>query len=319
VTQQQSSGSKIAIIGAGSVGATIAYAALIRGVAQRVALYDINRTKLDAERLDLAHGSPFFPPASIEGSDDLEICKDAQVVVITAGAKQQPGQTRLELAGANATMLRNLLPKLMKVTPDAILLLVTNPVDVLTQITLQITGLPRERVFGSGTVLDSARFRFLIAERLKVAPQNVHAYIGGEHGDSSVPLWSSAIVGGVPLHAWAVQGHGKLSVRDRVEIFTGVKDAAAQIIAGKGATNYAIGLAVAQILSSILDNANRIHPVSTYVSSFHDIKDVCLSLPCIVSARGAESPLEIPMNDAELAGLRASAETIRATLKSVTS
>ncbi len=310
--------SKIAIIGAGSVGATIAYAALIRGVAERIALFDINSAKVDAERLDLAHGSPFFPTASIEASDDLEVCRDAGVVVITAGAKQKPGQTRLELAGANVAMLRNLLPRLLKVAPDAILLLVTNPVDVLTKLSLDVTGLPRERVIGSGTVLDSARFRFLIAERLKVAPQNVHAYIGGEHGDSSVPLWSSATVGGVPLHLWAVQGHGKMSVRDRVEIFTNVKDAAQQIIAGKGATNYAIGLAVAEILGAILHNANRILPVSTLVNGYHDINDVCLSLPCIVSARGAESPLEIPLNDAELSGLRASAETIRATLANVT-
>lgn len=309
----------IAIIGAGSVGATLAYAALLRGIAQRVALYDINKTKLEAERLDLSHGSPFFPAASIEASDDLAVCRGAQVVVITAGAKQKPGQTRLELAGTNAAMLRDLLPKLLEVTPDALLLLVTNPVDVLTQVALQVTGLPRERVFGSGTVLDSARFRSLIAERLKVAPQNVHAYIGGEHGDSSVPLWSSATVGGVPLHQWAVQGHGKLSVRDRVEIITGVKDAAGQIIAGKGATNYAIGLASVQILEAILGNENRILPVSTLVNNYHDINDVCLSLPCIVSARGAEKPLEIPLNDAELAGLRASAETIGTTLRSVMS
>lgn len=310
---------KLAIIGAGSVGATVAYASLIRGVAPHLVLYDVNRTKLEAERLDLAHGSSFFPPASIDSSDDLEICRDAGVIVVTAGAKQKPGQTRLELAGANAAVLRDLLPKLMKVAPDAILLMVTNPVDVLTHLALQITGLPRERVFGSGTVLDSARFRFLIAARLKVAPQNVHAYIAGEHGDSSVPLWSSATVGGVPLHAWAVQGHGKLSVRDRVEIFTGVKDAAGQIIAGKGATNYAIGLAVAQILEAIFNNENRILPVSTRIDAFHDIKDVCMSLPCIVSAKGAEPPLEIGLNDAELAGLRASAEAIRETIKSVTS
>lgn len=309
--------SKLSIIGAGSVGATIAYAALIRGVAGQIALYDIQAAKAVAERLDLAHGSAFFPEATIDASDDLAVCADSNVVVITAGAKQKPGQTRLDLAGANVAMLRELLPKLLKVAPDALLLLVTNPVDVLTQVALDITGLPRERVIGSGTVLDSARFRFLIAERLKIAPRNVHAYIAGEHGDSSVPLWSSATVGGVPLHQWAVQGHGKLNVRDRVEIFTNVKDAAQQIIAGKGATNYAIGLAVAEILEAIFTNANRILPVSTRVSAYHDIDGICLSLPCIVNARGAESPLQIPLNDAELAGLRASAETIRGTYGSV--
>ncbi len=309
--------SKIAIIGAGSVGATIAYVALIRGLADRIALYDINSGKVAAEQLDLSHGSSYFPPAAVEAADDLEVCRDAGIVIITAGAKQKAGQTSPELAGVNVAMLRGLLPNILRVAPDAILLLVTNPVDVLTKVALDITGLPRERVFGSGTVLDSARFRFLIAQRLKVSPQNVHAYIGGEHGESSVPLWSSAAVGGVPLHQWAVQGHGKLSVRDRVEIFTSVKDAAAQITAGKGATNYAIGLAVAEILGAILGDANRILPISTRIDSFHEITNVCLSLPCIVGARGAEPPLEIPMNDAELFGLRASAETIRATLQNI--
>lgn len=308
---------KLSIVGAGSVGATLAYAALIRGIASRIALYDVNRAKVEAERLDLAHGAPYFPPASIEAGDDLQICEGSAVVVVAAGAKQKPGQSRLELASTNVRILRDLLPPLLKVAPDAIFLIVSNPVDVLTRVALQVSGLPRERVFGSGTVLDSARFRYLIAQRLRVAPKNVHAYIGGEHGDSSVPLWSSATVGGIPLHQWAVQGHGRLTVRDRVEIFTSVKDAAAQIIAGKGATNYAIGLAGAEILGAILDDANVVLPVSTMLRDYEGINDVCLSLPCIVSARGAEAPLQIPLNDAELAGLRASADTIRATLAGV--
>ena len=223
---------KIAIVGAGSVGATIAYACIVRGISNHIALFDINKAKVQSEVLDLNHGLQFVPPATVEGSDDLEVCRDASIVVITAGAKQKQGQTRMDLAGANAKILRELVPKLMGVAPNAIYLLVTNPVDVMTYIMLKLSGLPARRVIGSGTVLDSSRFRFLIARRLKVAVQNVHAYIAGEHGESEIPLWSSASVANIPLHQWAVAGHGKLSVMDRSEIFQNVKDAAQQIIAG---------------------------------------------------------------------------------------
>src|SRR5689334_4472508 len=182
----QGSTNKIAIIGAGSVGATIAYACMLRGVGQQIVLHDVQRQKVDAEVLDLNHGLQFCPMATIEGSDDPGICADADVVVITAGAKQKPGQSRLDLAKANVEICRKLVPKLLGVAPDAILLPVTNPVDVITYATLKLSGLPEARVFGSGTVLDSSRFRFLIAQRLRVAVQNVHAYIVGEHGDSEI-------------------------------------------------------------------------------------------------------------------------------------
>lgn len=303
--------SKIAIIGAGSVGATIAYASLIRGVSNHLALYDINKPKVESEVLDLNHGMQFVPMASVEGSDELEVCRNAAVVVITAGAKQKPGQTRMDLAWANATICREIVPKLVALCPDAIFLLVSNPVDVITYITQKISGLPPQRVMGSGTVLDSSRFRFLIARRLKVAVQNVHAYIAGEHGDSEIPLWSSATVANIPLHQWAVQGHGKLSVMDRTEIFQNVKNAAYQIISGKGATNYAIGLATAKILEAILKNENRVMPVSSLLSDYHGISDVCLSVPCIVNARGVDAVLPIPLNEAEESGLQNSAEKIR--------
>src|SRR4051812_44068862 len=220
---------KIAIIGAGSVGATIAYACMMRGVAQQIALYDVNRAKVDAEVLDLNHGLQFVPMASVEGSDDVGVCADADVVVLTAGAKQKPGQTRMDLLSANAAILRDLVPKLLSVAPDAVFLIVSNPVDVLTYATLKLTSLPPRRVLGSGTVLDSSRFRFLIARRCRVAVQNVHAYIAGEHGDSEIPLWSSASIALVPLHQWAVPGHGKLTVRDRAAIFEDVKHAAYRV------------------------------------------------------------------------------------------
>ncbi len=308
---------KIAIIGAGSVGATIAYACLIRGVGKSIALYDVNAAKVEAEVLDLNHGLQFVPMATLEGSSDLEICRGVNIVVITAGAKQKPGQSRMDLAAANTAICRDLIPKILAVAPDAILLMVTNPVDVITYVTLKLSSLPRNRVLGSGTVLDSSRFRFLIARRLKVAVQNVHAYIAGEHGDSEIPLWSSAHVGNIPLHEWAVPGHGKLTVRDRTEIFQNVKTAAQQVIAGKGATNYAIGLATARILEALLHDENRVLPVSSLLENYHDISGVCLSVPCIVNHTGVEAPLPVPLNANELAGLQNSAETIKQAIASL--
>jgi L-lactate dehydrogenase len=197
------------------------------------------------------------------------------------------------------------------------LLLVTNPVDVLTYVAQKISNLPPRRVLGSGTVLDSSRFRYLIAQRCSVAVQNVHAYIAGEHGDSEIPLWSSASIANIPLHEWAVPGHGKLSVRDRTEIFQNVKTAAYQIIQGKGATNYAIGLSTTKILEALLHNENRILPVSSLLTNYRDISDVCLSVPCIVNRSGVELPLPIPLNPNELSGLQNSAETLKAAIKSL--
>ena len=314
---QETRTSKIAVVGAGSVGATVAYACMIRGIGKQIALYDLNRAKVDAEVLDLNHGMQFVPMATVEGSDDVAVCADADVVVITAGAKQKPGQTRMDLAGANVEICKALIPQLMRLAPGAILLLVTNPVDVLTYAVSKISGLPSRRVLGSGTVLDSSRFRFLIARRCRVAVQNVHAYVAGEHGDSEVPLWSSASIANIPLHQWAVPGHGKLTVRDRTEIFQNVKEAANQIIRGKGATNYAIGLATAKILEGILHDENRILPVTSMLSDYRGISDVCLSVPSIVNRAGVETPLPVPMNEAEEAGLRNSAEVIRNAARSL--
>jgi L-lactate dehydrogenase len=304
-------------VGAGSVGSTIAYACLVRGIGKQFALYDLNRAKVEAEVLDLNHGMQFVPMATIEGSDDVAVCADADVVVVTAGAKQKPGQTRMALAEANVAICKNLIPQLVGLAPNAILLVVTNPVDVLSYVAMKISGLPPRRVLGSGTVLDSSRFRFLIARRCRVAVQNVHAYVVGEHGDSEVPLWSSASIANIPLHQWAVPGHGKLTVRDRTEIFQNVKQAAYQIIQGKGATNYAIGLATAKILEGILHNENRILPVTSLLTDYRGISDVCLSVPGIVNRTGVEAALAIPMNEAEDAGLRNSADVIRGAARSL--
>jgi len=302
---------KVGIIGAGSVGATIAYTAMIRGVARRISLFDIASAKVNAEVLDLNHGSLFVPQGMIEGSDDIEVLRGSDVVVMAAGAKRSPGQTRMDLASANAAICAKLLPKVVEVAPDAMLLLITNPVDVITQIALKLTGLPWERVIGSGTVLDSSRFRYLLATHCKVAVQNVHAYIAGEHGDSEIPLWSSASIGSIPLSQWAVKGHGRLTTADKEEIVHNVKDAAFQVIQGKGATNYAIGLAVTNILEALLYDERRVLPLSGLLQGFKGLDDVCLSLPRIVGRKGIEAPLPIPMTVDEEAGLHASAERIR--------
>jgi L-lactate dehydrogenase len=306
---------KVGIIGAGSVGATIAYAAMIRGVARQISLFDIAKAKVHAEVLDLNHGMLFVPPGTVEGSDDIEVLRGSDVVVMTAGAKQSPGQTRMDLATANAGICAKLLPEVMRVAPDALLLLITNPVDVMTQVALKLTGLPWERVIGSGTVLDSSRFRYLLARHCRVAVQNVHAYIAGEHGDSEIPLWSSASIGSIPLSQWAVKGHGRLTAADKDEIVHNVKDAAEQIIQGKGATNYAIGLAVTNILEALLHDEQRVLPLSGLLHGFRGLEDVCLSLPRIVGRKGIEPPLPIPMTVDEEAGLHQSAERIRSVVK----
>jgi L-lactate dehydrogenase len=299
---------KIGIVGVGSVGATIAYACMVRGVGKHISLYDLAKTKVEAEVLDLNHGLMFVPMARVDGSDDLNVLEHSDVIVVTAGAKQKPGQTRMDLAATNATICRTLIPDLLRVAPQAMLLMVTNPVDVLTYVALKLSGLESRRVLGSGTVLDSSRFRFLIAQRCAVA---VHAYIAGEHGDSEIPLWSSASIGNVPVQGWQMPGHGVLSTKEEQEIFESVRTSAERIIEGKGATNYAIGLAVATILEAILWDEGRVLPVSSLLTDYRGISNVCLSVPSVVGRRGVEGLLPVPMDASEEAGLHASAETIR--------
>ena len=299
---------KIAVVGAGAVGATLAYACLLRGLATTVALHDIDAAKVRAEELDLRQGLQFLPTARVEASADPAVCEGARVVAVTAGAKQQPGQTRLDLAASTTRMLRNLLPALVEVAPDARFIMVTNPVDVVTYAAQKLTGLGTEQLFGSGTVLDSARLRGLVAERCGVAVQNVHAYVVGEHGDSEIPLWSSASIGGVPVT-------DLVPAEERDAMAAEVVGAAYEIIKGKGATNYAIGISGSQIVEAVLRDEKRVLPVSTLLDDYHGIGDVCLSVPTVVGAGGAERRLEVPMSDAEVEGLRASADRIRATAR----
>jgi len=311
-------GSKLSIVGAGAVGSTTAYAALLRGLAETVALYDIDGARAEAESLDLQHGLQFLPPAQVIGSDDPAVVAGSDVVVVTAGAKQKPGETRLDLAERSAAIMRALMPQLTAHAPDAIYLIVANPVDVLTYAALRITGLPRHQVFGSGTVLDSSRLRTLVARHAGVAPQHVHAYIVGEHGDSEIPLWSEAAIGGVRLTHWrGLSGVAGLEESTRDEIAREVVDSAYRIIAGKGSTNYAIGLASVEIVEAVLRNERRILPVSTLLQGFEGLADVCLSLPCIVDSRGCSRPLEVAMSDTERAALVTSGKAVRAVIERI--
>ena len=309
--------SKVAVVGAGAVGTAIAYAAQIRGACRELALFDLNAAKVRAEVLDLNHGMQFTPMARITGSDDLAVCAGADIIVITAGAKQDPGQTRLDLAAANVAMCRDLVPALVALAPDALLLVVTNPVDVVTQAALEFSGLPPERVFGSGTVLDSSRLRFLIAEHTRVAVHNVHAYIAGEHGDSEVPLWSTATIGGVPVRDWTGSGARALDDEVMAQIHHQVVSSAYEIIAGKGATNLAIGLAVSRILEAVLNDEHRVLPVTSRLDGVHGLSDVCLSMPSVVGRAGIEHVLATPLSDGELAQLTASAEAVSAVARSL--
>lgn len=313
-----SNGSKLSIIGAGAVGTAVAYASLIKGVARNVVLHDINGPKVRAEALDLAHGCQFMPTARIDGSDDPDITANSDMVVITAGAKQKPGETRLDLAASTVGLMRSVIPPLVERSPNAIFLMVTNPVDVTTQAALDISGLPPNQLFGSGTVLDSSRLRYLIAEHCEVAVTNVHAYIAGEHGDSEIPLWSAATIGGVPLLRWEVLT-GRLDETSRDGIAEQVVNAAYEIIAGKGATNFAIGLAAARIIEAVFRNERRVLPVSTRLSGWHGISGVCMSVPTIVGSSGAGAQIELPLTDGELGCMYDSADAIQHTYELIQS
>jgi L-lactate dehydrogenase len=308
---------KVSVIGAGSVGATIAYASLIRGAPNTVALYDIDRDKVRAEVLDLNQGSQFYPAANVIGSDDIAVTGDSDIVVITAGAKQKPGQTRLELAAVNVAMCQALVPALLELSPDAVLLLVTNPVDIVTYAAVRASGLPSRRVFGSGTVLDSSRLRTLLAQHCDVAVHSVNAFIVGEHGDSQVAAWSQAAIGGVPVREWSVAGRPPLDAQALDQIADEVVTAAEQIIRGKGATNFAVGLATAGIIEAVLHDERSVLPVSSLLSGPYGIDDVCLSLPSIVDAKGVDAVLAPPLTGAEVEALRRSADTVRGVERSL--
>lgn len=308
----------LGIIGAGSVGTAIAFAALNRGVARRISLHDLNAKKVRAEVLDLRHGLEFVRPAIVEGSDDIEVCSGADVIVITAGAKQLPGESRRDLASRNADLLRVIIPLLESVAPDGVILLVSNPVDVLTQLAIEATGRDDGSVFGSGTVLDSSRLRHLLAGRYGVAERHVHAHVAGEHGDSETVLWSSARIGGVPLDQVTTTEGRVLDDSDRKLIADQVRNAAYEIIAGKGATSWAISLATVQILGALdqTDHASVL-PVTAPVDPALGLGSSCISLPRLVDHAGAGRILPLDLTPTEHSQLAASAAEVEKAVVSV--
>jgi L-lactate dehydrogenase len=304
---------KIAIVGAGSVGSSMAYACLIRGSARRIALYDVNETKVVAEVLDLAHGAAFTGASEVTGGADPAVLEGAHVVVVTAGAKQEPGQTRLDLAATNVRLLEKLMPTLMRRAPEAVFVLVTNPCDVLTVAAQALSGLPAGRVLSSGTTLDSSRLRLLLARRAGVSPGSVHANIIGEHGDSEFAAWSQARIGPVPIREWHAGGRGAFDEHELLAITDQVRNAAYRVIEGKGATNYAIGLAGARLVEAILRDEHLITPVSTVHDGYRGFHGVAFSMPSILTAQGVEQVLDMQLDHEEERQLQASAEALLAT------
>ena len=283
---------KVVIVGAGAVGSTFAYALAQRGLAEEISLIDVNREYAAAQVLDLAHGLPFYPSVQIRvgGAEDYA---DAQVIVITAGAKQAPGETRLDLIQKNVVLIERIVDEIVAQKSQAILLITSNPVDILTQVALKRSGWPKNRVIGSGTVLDSSRFRYLLGQHCNVDVTNVHAYILGEHGDSEFAAWSMTHVAGMPVDEYcqACAGCNDWNA-ERAKIVQDVKDSAYHIINYKGATYFAIGMALVRIVGTILQDQKSILTVSTYLDGEYGVKDVCLSVPCLVGQEGIKQIVE---------------------------
>jgi L-lactate dehydrogenase len=308
---------KVAIVGAGDVGATTAFSLMTTGLVSEIVLVDIDEAKAEGEAMDLNHGAYFTPPVRI-GTGDYEDCHDADVVVVTAGAAQEPGETRLDLAAKNAAIFEEMIPKITGgLDDDGVLLVVTNPVDVLSYVAWQVSDLPADRVLGSGTVLDTSRFRHVLSKRCGVDPGNVHAYVLGEHGDSEVMVWSATDVSGVPLAQFCAQRGIAMDHDDRVAVEETVREAAYEIIERKGATYYAIGLATTEIVEAIVRDERSILTVSTHLDGAYGIEDVYASVPAIVGRDGVEGVLEFDLTDEELAALRESAAVLRETRESI--
>lgn len=303
--------SKLTVVGAGAVGSSVAYAAMIRGAARHIALYDIAPERTSAEVLDLAHGASFVGATEVSGDSDIAVTAGSDVVVITAGAKQQPGQSRLELAATNARILASLIPELQEVSPEAIFVIVSNPCDVLTMLATRDSGLPAERIFASGTTLDTSRLRWEIGRRAGVSPSSVDAMVVGEHGDTGFPLWSTAAIGLAPVLDWTVDGELVFDPQMLDQIAVDVRDAAYTVIRGKGATNYAIGLSSVRIVEAILGDENAVLPVAPVLSGVHGLDDVALSVPCVVNRTGAHPIAQTPLSPRELELLHRSAGSLR--------
>jgi L-lactate dehydrogenase len=299
------------IIGAGQVGMACAYSLLIQNSLDEMILQDIDTEKVEGEVMDLLHGVPFVESTAIKAGTVADAGRDADIVIMTAGAKQKPGETRLDLVNRNVKIFKHIVGDIAKYCPNAILLIVSNPVDIMTYVSLKLSGFPRSRVLGSGTILDTARFRYILAEKLGLAPRSIHAYIIGEHGDSEVAAWSKVNVAGMNLCNSNWQGSPTCDSEDLIQISQQVKNAAYEIIQRKGYTSYAIGLGVTDIVQAILRDQSRVLTVSSFIDDIYGIKDVCLSLPTVVNRQGASRIINMTLSDSEEEKLKHSAKVLR--------
>ncbi|GGA25463.1 L-lactate dehydrogenase [Paenibacillus physcomitrellae] len=298
---------RVVVIGTGAVGATTAYTLFLRERVSELVLIDANHEKALGEALDMNHGLPFAGGVKLWAGDYSD-CKDADIIVIAAGSNQRPGETRIDLLKRNAAIFDDIISNIVKYNDHGIILVATNPVDILSYVSLKKSGFPANRVIGSGTLLDSARFRYLIGQNKKINPRSIHAHIVGEHGDSELPLWSLANVAGIDL---------EISEEDKEDIFNRTKNAAYEIINAKGSTSYAIALALDRIIVSILQDEGSVLNVSTLLKDYNGVSDVYLGVPCIVDRSGVREVLDIELNEEELERFQASAHKLKEQIASL--
>lgn len=304
---------KCGVIGCGNVGATTAYTLMLSGMFNELVLVDIDEIKATGEAEDIAHGLPFNAPSDIYAGNYNDL-SDAGIVIITAGVSQRQGETRLDLLQRNTKVFAGIIERLKKTSFDGILLVVTNPVDILTYITIAMSGYDSKKVLGSGTVLDTARLKQLMGNELKVDPRNVHTFIIGEHGDSELPVWSSANVSGIDISSFCHKCCDNCSKDTFEQIFEDVRNSAYRIINAKGSTYYAIAEAVRRIVEAIVRDERAILPVSALLEGQYGINNICLGVPCVIGKNGIEEILEIPLDDGEKKSLARSAATLQSTL-----
>lgn len=311
-TEAEKDHQKVILIGDGAVGSSYAFALVTQNIAQELGIIDIDFAKTQGDAIDLSHALAFTSPKKIYAATYAD-CHDADIVVITAGAAQKPGETRLDLVNKNMKIFKSIIDEIMKSGFDGIFLVATNPVDILTYATWKFSGLPKHRVIGSGTSLDSARFRQAIAEIAQVDTRNVHGYILGEHGDTEFPVWSHTNIGGLQIYEWA-KDNPDLDEEALVDIFFKVRDAAYEIIEKKGATFYGIAVALARITKAILNDESSILPVSVYLDGQYQQKDIFIGAPAVINRQGIQHVIEMPLTDAEQAKMNHSATTLKKVL-----
>ena len=301
---------KAAIIGCGFVGPSIALSLVQKGIFSELVLIDANEKKAEGEAMDLSHGLPFTKPMEIKAGGYEDIA-DCAMIIITAGANQKPGETRLDLVHKNVEIYKSIIPKIVEKNQEATLLIVSNPVDIMTYVALKLSGYPSHKVIGSGTVLDTARLKYLLSRHLDVDSRSIHAFIIGEHGDSELAVWSAANVSGIPLnHFCELRGYfDHMESMDR--IYQSVRDSAYEIIEKKGATYYGVAMAVCRIAESVIRNEHSIMPISVYLDGLYGLHDICLSIPTVVGQEGAEKVLDIPLDLMEMGKLVYSAEELK--------